>query len=235
MRKILLTIALYAISFGLTPNVLAQMPTFDAAAVAKMIEQLKQGKQQLDQLTSQIDEMKKLYGSLNGATDLSALQELLNSQGNNAALPSDFNHLEQSIGGAGGGGGNAAKWEEKLLYKEPASGAGSKEAVDAFYKKEVEKSQQLHVGQAAIGQAIYEEAAKKKETISKLLEKLKSAQTAAEIQDAQAQLTAIQAMLQAEVLQTQAATMIQQAEKQAQNIRIRQEFNMRHKDYADKS
>ncbi|XAM19259.1 type IV secretion system protein [Bartonella schoenbuchensis] len=60
MRKILLTIALCTISFGLTSNVLAQMPTFDAAAVAKMIEQLKQGKQQLDQLTSQIDEMKKL-------------------------------------------------------------------------------------------------------------------------------------------------------------------------------
>ncbi|MEL6089608.1 hypothetical protein [Bartonella schoenbuchensis] len=45
MRKILLTIALYAISFGLTSNVLAQIPIFDAAAVAKMIEQLKQGKQ----------------------------------------------------------------------------------------------------------------------------------------------------------------------------------------------
>ncbi|MEL6089194.1 hypothetical protein [Bartonella schoenbuchensis] len=41
-------------------------------------------------------------------------------------------------------------------------------------------------------------------------------------------------MLQAEVLQTQAAAMIQQAEKQAQDIRIRQEFNMQHKDYADK-
>ncbi|WP_432788428.1 type IV secretion system protein [Bartonella sp. C271] len=231
MKKTFLVAAIYSIFFGLSQNVLAQMPTFDAAAVTQMLKQLEQGKQQLDQLTAQINEMKNLYKSLNAATDLSALKELLKNQGSNAALPSDFNDFEQIIDG-NGGNGNTTKWEEKLLYKEPSGGAGSTKAVDAFYREEIEKLHKRNVGQAATGQAIYEEAHKKKETINQLIEKLKNAKTAAEVQDAQSQLTAVQALLQAEVLQTQAAVMIQQAQVEAENIRIREEFNARYKDYA---
>ncbi len=216
---------------------------FDPTAAAKLAEQYKQalkqfeqGKQQLDQLKGQLDQMKELYSSLNGKTDLSALQELLNKQGNNAALPSDFNNLEQSIDGTGSGGssGNIEKWKEKLLYKEPSGGGGSKEAVDAFYKKEVEKMHNRNIGQAATGQAVYEGANKKKEAISKIIEKLKNAKTAAEVQDAQTQLAAIQAILQAEVLQTQATSMIQQAQSEAEIIRAREESSKRYLDYAKK-
>ncbi|WP_336294023.1 type IV secretion system protein [Bartonella sp. CB169] len=236
MKKILLATALCAISLGLETSAFAIMPTFDAAAVGKMIDQLKQGKQQLDQLKGQINEMKKLYDSLNGAVDLSALQELLNRQGNNTALPSDFSHLEQSIGSSGvgssGSSGKTAKWEEKLLYKEPASGAGSKAAVDAFYQQEVQKTQQRNVGQAALGQSVYEETNETVEAIQKIVEKLQNAQTAADVQSAQAQLAATQTLLQAKAIQMQAVAMIQKAQAEAEKIRTRQEFNARYKNYA---
>ncbi|WP_208439668.1 type IV secretion system protein, partial [Bartonella grahamii] len=243
---LLLATALCAASFGFQTNAFAIM-VYDPAAVGqimkqvqqgtqqlnKLQEQIQQGKQQLDQLKSQLDQAKQLYSSLNGKPDLSALQELLNKQGNNAALPSDFNHLEQSIDGTGGGSGNTEKWKEKLLYKEPSGGSGSKEAVDAFYKQEVEKLHNRNVGQAATGQAVYEDADKKKEAISKIIEKLKNAKTAAEVQDAQTQLAAIQAILQAEALQTQATSMIQQAQSEAEAIRIREEASKRYQDYAN--
>ncbi|ACS52139.1 VblB5 protein (plasmid) [Bartonella grahamii as4aup] len=246
MKKLLLATALCAASFGFQTNAFAIM-VYDPAAVGqimkqvqqgtqqlnKLQEQIQQGKQQLDQLKSQLDQAKQLYSSLNGKPDLSALQELLNKQGNNAALPSDFNHLEQSIDGTGGGSGNTEKWKEKLLYKEPSGGSGSKEAVDAFYKQEVEKLHNRNVGQAATGQAVYEDADKKKEAISKIIEKLKNAKTAAEVQDAQTQLAAIQAILQAEALQTQATSMIQQAQSEAEAIRIREEASKRYQDYAN--
>ncbi|WP_375635043.1 MULTISPECIES: type IV secretion system protein [unclassified Bartonella] len=247
MKKLLLATAVYAASFGFQTNAFAIM-VYDPAAVGqimkqvqqgtqqlnKLQEQIQQGRQQLDQLKSQLDQAKQLYSSLNGKPDLSALQELLNKQGSSGALPSDFNHLEQSIDGTGGGSGNTEKWKEKLLYKEPSGGAGSKEAVDAFYKQEVEKLHNRNVGQAATGQAVYEDADKKKEAISKIIEKLKNAKTAAEVQDAQTQLAAIQAILQAEALQTQAASMIQQSQQEAETIRIREEASKRYQDYAKK-
>ncbi|GAA5109698.1 type IV secretion system protein [Bartonella jaculi] len=253
MKKLLCATAFCAASFGFQTNAFAIM-VYDPAAVGQMIKQFDQGKlqlnqlkqqvdkateqvqqgyKQLDQLKNQLDQMKQLYSSLNGKPDLSALQELLNKQGNSAALPSDFNQLEQSIEGTGGsGGGNIEKWKEKLSYKEPSGGGGSKEAVDAFYKQEVAKMQNRNIGQAATGQAVYEDATNKKEAINKVIEKLKNAKTAAEVQDAQTQLAAIQAILQAEVLQTQAASMIQQAQQEAEAIRIREEASKRYQDYA---
>ncbi|WP_375637936.1 MULTISPECIES: type IV secretion system protein [unclassified Bartonella] len=246
MKKLLLATTVYAASFGFQTNAFAIM-VYDPAAVGqimkqvqqgtqqlnKLQEQIQQGRQQLDQLKSQLDQAKQLYSSLNGKPDLSALQELLNKQGSSGALPSDFNHLEQSIDGTGGGSGNTEKWKEKLLYKEPSGGSGSKEAVDAFYKQEVEKLHNRNVGQAATGQAVYEDADKKKEAISKIIEKLKNAKTAAEVQDAQTQLAAIQAILQAEALQTQATSMVQQAQSEAEAIRIREEASKRYQDYAN--
>ncbi|WP_455480692.1 type IV secretion system protein [Bartonella sp. B12(2025)] len=175
--------------------------------------------------------MKKLYGSLNGATDLSALQEMFNKQGNNFTLSSDFNHFEQSIDGTGSGG-NTGKWTEKLFYKEPSSGAGSKAAVDAFYQQEVEKLHNRNVGQAALGESVYKEAVEIKKAVKKLSEKLKNAKTAAQVQDVQTQLSTVQAELQAQLLQMQAAAMIQKAQEKAAQICAREEFNARYKDYA---
>ncbi|WP_375672572.1 type IV secretion system protein, partial [Bartonella sp. CL45QHWL] len=153
MKKLLLATAVYAASFGFQTNAFAQMPTFDLKSFmqgGKQLEQLKQqiqqGKQQLDQLKSQLDQAKQLYNSLNVKPDISGLKEMFNKQGSSGALPSDFNHFQQSMGSGGGGGGgggskNTQKWQEELKYKEPSGGAGSKEAVDAFYAQEVKKAE----------------------------------------------------------------------------------------------
>ncbi|WP_254492443.1 type IV secretion system protein [Bartonella sp. B1099] len=253
MKKLLLATALCAISLGLKTNALAMM-VYDPAAVGQMMKQFEQGKlhlqelqkqfklgtEQLDQLKSQLDQMKQLYSSLNAKPDISALKEMFNKQGSNGALPSDFNHFQQSMGSGGGGGGggssskNAQKWQEELKYKEPAGGAGSKEAVDAFYAEEVKKAEQHIVGQAAKGQDVYEEASETQKEINKLLDKLGNTDKAGEIQGIQAKLSAIQAKLQTQVLQMQAAAMIQQAEDKAAEQRGYEEFTARYKDFAKK-
>uniref|UniRef100_UPI0035CF067A type IV secretion system protein n=1 Tax=Bartonella sp. CL45QHWL TaxID=3243533 RepID=UPI0035CF067A len=118
--------------------------------------------------------------------------------------------------------------------KEPSGGAGSKEAVDAFYAQEVKKAEQNTVGQAAKGQDVYEEASETQKTINKLLDELGSTEDAGKIQGIQAQLSAIQAKLQTQVLQMQAAAMIQQAEYKAAEQRAYEEFAARYADYAKK-
>ncbi|WP_375682622.1 MULTISPECIES: type IV secretion system protein [unclassified Bartonella] len=254
MKKLLLATAVYAASFGFQTNAFAIM-VYDPAAVGqimkqvqqgtqqlnKLQEQIQQGAQQLEQLKSQLDQAKQLYNSLNVKPDISGLKEMFNKQGSSGALPSDFNHFQQSMGSGGGGGGgggggskNTQKWQEELLYKEPAGGAGSKEAVDAFYAQEVKKAEQRVVGQAAKGQDVYEEASETQKNITKLLDELGSTEDAGKIQGIQAQLEAIQAKLQTQVLQMQAAMMIQQAEEKAAEQRGYEEFTARYKDFAKK-
>ncbi|WP_375648716.1 type IV secretion system protein [Bartonella sp. MU70NMGDW] len=256
MKKLLLATAVYAASFGFQTNAFAQMPTFDLQSFTqggKQLEQLKQqvdkakqqiqqGKQQLEQLKSQLDQAKQLYNSLNVKPDISGLKDMFNKQGSSGALPSDFNHFQQSMGSGGGGGGggggssskNAQKWQEELLYKEPAGGAGSKEAVDAFYAQEVKKAEQRVVGQAAKGQDVYEEASETQKNITKLLDELGSTKDAGKIQGIQAQLAAVQADLQTKILQMQAAMMIQQAEEKAAERREAEEFRARYRALAKK-
>ncbi|WP_375626494.1 type IV secretion system protein [Bartonella sp. PS17NMGDW] len=253
MKKLLLATAVYAASFGFQTNAFAQMPTFDLQSFTqggKQLEQLKQqvdkakqqiqqGKQQLEQLKSQLDQAKQLYNSLNVKPDISGLKDMFNKQGSSGALPSDFNHFQQSMGSGGGGGGgggskNAQKWQEELKYKEPSGGADSKEAVDAFYAEEVKKAEQRVVGQAAKGQDVYEEASETQKNITKLLDELGSTEDAGKIQGIQAQLEAIQAKLQTQVLQMQAAAMIQQAEEKAAERREIEEFKARTKALAQK-
>ncbi|WP_273724466.1 type IV secretion system protein [Bartonella sp. AU18XJBT] len=252
MKKLLLATAVCAASFGFQTNAFA-IVVFDPTAVGqimkqvqqgtqqlgKLQEQIQQGKQQLEQLKSQLDQAKQLYNSLNVKPDISGLKEMFNKQGSSGALPSDFNHFQQSMGSGGGSGGgssskNAQKWQEELKYKEPSGGADSKEAVDAFYAQEVKKAEQRVVGQAAKGQDVYEEASETQKTINKLLDELGSTEDAGKIQGIQAQLSAIQAKLQTQVLQMQAAAMIQQAEYKAAEQRAYEEFAARYADYAKK-
>ncbi|EJF74242.1 hypothetical protein ME7_01518 [Bartonella birtlesii LL-WM9] len=245
MKKLLLATAVYAASFGFQTNAFAQMPTFDLKSfmqggkqLDELRKQFEQGKQQLDQLKSQLDQAKQLYNSLNVKPDISGLKEMFNKQGSSGALPSDFNHFQQSMGSGGGGGGgsskNTQKWQEELKYKEPAGGADSKEAVDAFYAQEVKKAEQRVVGQAAKGQDVYEEASETQKNINKLLDELGSTEDAGKIQGIQAKLAAVQADLQAKILQMQAAMMIQQAEEKAAERREMEEFKARTKALAKK-
>ncbi|WP_273783731.1 type IV secretion system protein [Bartonella sp. AU15XJBT] len=253
MKKLLLATAVCAISLGLTTNSFGFGGiVFDPKAFGQMIKQVQQGQQQLgklqeqiqqgakqlEQLKSQLDQAKQLYNSLNVKPDISGLKEMFNKQGSSGALPSDFNHFQQSMGSGGGGGGssskNAQKWQEELKYKEPSGGADSKEAVDAFYAEEVKKAEQRVVGQAAKGQDVYEEASETQKNINKLLDELGSTEDAGKIQGIQAQLEAIQAKLQTQVLQMQAAAMIQQAEEKAAERREIEEFKARTKALAQK-
>ncbi|WP_375696843.1 type IV secretion system protein [Bartonella sp. AC70YNML] len=243
MKKLLLATAVYAASFGFQTNAFA-IVVFDPTAAAKLADQYKQalkqfeqGKQQLDQLKGQLKQLQDLSKSLNVKPDISELKDMFNKQGSSGALPSDFNHFQQSMGsGSGGSGGskNTQKWQEELLYKEPSGGAGSKEAADAFYAQEVKKAEQNTIGQAAKGQDVYEEASETQKTINKLLDELGSTKDAGKIQGIQAQLSAIQAKLQTQVLQMQAAAMIQQAEYKAAEQRAYEEFAARYADYAKK-
>lgn len=244
MKKLLLATALCAISLGLKTNAFATMPTFDLKSylqggkqLNKLQKQIEQGTKQLEQLKSQLDQMKQLYSSLNAKPDISGLKEMFNQQGSSGALPSDFNNFQQSMGSGGGGGSsskNAQKWQEELKYKEPSGGAGSKEAVDAFYAEEVKRAEQRVVGQASKGQDVYEEASETQKKINKLLDELGSTEEAGKIQGIQAKLEAIQANLQTKVLQMQAAAMIQQAEEKAAEKRAYEEFAARYADYAKK-
>uniref|UniRef100_UPI003075C84A type IV secretion system protein n=1 Tax=Candidatus Bartonella washoeensis TaxID=186739 RepID=UPI003075C84A len=68
--------------------------------------------------------------------------------------------------------------------------------------------------------------------MKQLTDKLGNAQTASEVQEIQAQLAAIQAKLQTQVLQMQTNALIQKAEDKAREERVDAEFRAQYKNYA---
>ncbi|AGF74927.1 type IV secretion protein VblB5 [Bartonella australis AUST/NH1] len=229
MNRIILAGIIFLSFIGTMPSAYAQLATFDAVAVSKMLEQIEQGKKQLDQLRSQIGEMKKLYGSLNGITDLSSLRDMLNNKNIQAALPPNFSDFEKLLNGESD---KAAKWGDKFSYKEPPGGAGSKAAVDEFYRNELAKTKKQNQGMAATAETAYDAAIETKNTIESLAQKLKNAETTAAKQDIQAQLAAAQAMLQTQLLTLQAATILKQSQVEAAKVRQDEEHKARYLDYA---
>ncbi|MCZ2204483.1 type IV secretion system protein [Bartonella sp. A05] len=224
MKNILLGAAIYSISFGLVPSLsTAAINTSNPEAVKRISEPLIENQKKLQKLTTQINEMKEFHGSLDETDNLFKFQTQIDN------LPSDFNSFEQLLNG---NNSDPTEWNKKHLYQKPLGGAGSKEAIDAFYNQEVEKAKKRIQGQAAIAEDTYKEIIATKENIDKLLEQLNNAKTDEEIQGFKIQLAYLQTLLQMQTLQMQAAAMMQKAQEKAAEIRKEEELKTRYKDYA---
>lgn len=220
MRKTLLGVVIYSISFGLTLSIsVAKTDTSNSVAVSKTAEQL----------IAQLTDMEGSYNFLDRDRGLYTSQPLVNDQNVHAPLSSDLNNLEQFLNSDSN---NPTIWNEKFLYKEPLDGAGSKEAVDAFYNQEVNKAKKLTQIQAETAKSIYKAIIETKENIDKLFAQLKRTGSNEEAQEIQIQLASSQTLLQIQILQMQAAAMIQKAQKQAAEMRSEEERKARYKDYA---
>lgn len=194
---------------------------YDPKAVAQIMKQLKQGKDQLDQLKSQLEEAKKLYGSMNGLTNMGDVGSILKEPGVRDALPKEFGEIESLLSGRGGsgelGGMSDKYYQENNAYQPPD--------VDAYYAKALEKSKKQNASQMGLGERIYEGATKRIEGIDELRQKISKAETAKETADLQARLQAETAMLQADQMRVQGVVMLQQAQLQARQQSAEQEWH----------
>jgi len=216
MRKIAIIAASAGmIGIGSSVSVLAQgigIPTYDATAVARMLEQIQQSAEQIKQLEAQLNQMKDLHNSLNGLTDGASIQDLLGKDKVAKALPDNYADYQKMIkGGGGNAGGYARTYREENEVKLSSAGSEAGKEVEEFYKNAIEKQKDQNAEAAGTGHAVYESAVEAAKKIEEIAKKLESAETPKEVQDYQAQLIALQAKIQTDMLKMQSLAMAQDA------------------------
>lgn len=208
-------------AFGINTAAIAQgIPTYDVTAVSKMLEQIKQGKQQIESLQNQLKQMQDLHKSLNGTTGAS-IQDLLGKDTVKNALPDNYADYMKMIqgGGSGATADYAKQYRQQHEYKMTSTGGNVKQETEAFYRNALEAQKDRNAGQAATGQAMYESAVESQVKITELAQALEKAETPKQVQDLQAQLIALQAKIQADTVKMQALTMAHDAERLAAEAR----------------
>jgi len=217
MRKVAITTAITCLVWiGGAGSGFAQhgIPTFDTNAVARMMDQIKQGAEQIKQLEAQLRKMGELHASLNGLTDGASIQELLKKDSVAKALPDNYADYQKMIKGGGGGkaGGYARTYREENEVKLSSTGHEVRQEVEEFYQNALESQKDQNAEAAGTGHAIYEAAVETAKKIEEIATKLESAETPKEVQDYQAQLVALQAKIQTDMLKMQALVMAQDAQ-----------------------
>jgi len=216
MRKVVISTATTCLILaGTVGNGLAQhgIPTFDTTAVARMMDQIKQGAEQIKQLEAQLNQMKDLHNSLNGLTDGASIQDLLGKSSVAKALPDNYADYQKMIKGGGGGkaGDYARTYREENEVKLSSTGGNVKQEVEEFYQNALEKQKDLNAETAGTGHAVYESAVETAKKIEEIAKRLESAETPKEVHDYQAQLVALQAKIQTDMLKMQSLAMAQDA------------------------
>jgi len=244
MRKVAMTAATTCLIWaGAVGNGLAQhgIPTFDTTTVAKMVEQIKKSAEQLEQLKAQLEQMEKLHNSLNGLTDGASIRDLLGKDKVAKALPDNYADYQKMIKGGGGGkaGDYARTYREENEVKLSGIGSDAGKEVEEFYKNAIEKQKDRNAEAAGTGHAVYEVAVETAKKIEEIAKKLENAETPKEVQDYQAQLVALQAKIQTDMLKMQSLAMAQDADYKTlearENELHRQKLDELEKYYESKS
>lgn len=225
MRKCLGAVSLACIALIGANNASAQIPVTDGASImqdvmnhvetiAKWKEQYDQMKEQYDKLEEQFQQLKQTYNSLNGVRGMA---DVVNDPAARRYLPDEWQATMDAMTSGGGGkyAGLSGSFDQILSAMKPLSAANAGLGGDSA--SAYTSSQKQAAMNRAIGEEGYRQASKRFDTIQQLLEKIKSAPDAKDIQDLQARIQAEQVMQQNEQTKLQLVAQLQQAQRDIQN------------------
>ena len=194
----------------------AQYAVFDGAAFAQLINQLAQAKLQLDQL-------QKTYNSFNHMTDLSVVQSMLKDPKIQAALPKNSGNLNDVFSGAHGQSASAKA--DNIFTMEQ----------DNYYAASLEKAKQANGASKDLGRSIYDSASATMETLQSLQEQLAQSTDPKTTADIHAQISAVSATAQIQLLQLNAVRMLADADARTRGDQEIQVYLKSKADYLEKA
>ena len=205
------------LALGLSAPAQAFDLVYDPTAVAKLVEQGRQMERQLTTLSDQLSEAKRLYDSFNKVTNAGDVAGLLNSQAFRKYLPAEFAQIESLIGGSGSGS-----------FASSLDGYLSRNRVytdnpgNAFYAAELDRTARQSGTSHAIGQAVYDTAARRVDQLDQLRQQIGKARDVKDVLDLSARIQAESTLLQNDVLRMQGLGMIQRAQSEMNAQRERE-------------
>lgn len=210
-----------AISLGMSGFAWAQgIPVFDATAIAKHIESVKNQLAQIQELKSQLDEAKKLYDSMNQITGVKDLAGLLKTPAIQNALPDEFGQIQSSLSGL------VDEFKGKYDHFDTSGSAANN-----FYLQELTRQKNETYGDLSIGQKVYETASKRIAELAKLRDAVGTATTQKEILDLNARIAAETALLQNDQIRMQSLAMVQRARGRVDQQRQEEERQKKLKEF----
>ena len=206
-------------------NASAQIPVTDGASImqdmvnhvetiAKWKAQYDQMKEQFDKLQEQYQQLQQTYQSLNGVRGMA---DVVNDPQARRYLPDEWQATMDAMTSGGGGkyAGLSGSFDQILAAMKPLSAANA--GIGGESATAYTSTQKQAAMNRAIGEEGYKQASKRFDTIQQLLEKIKSAPDAKDIQDLQARIQTEQVMQQNEQTKLQLVSQLQQAQRDIQN------------------
>lgn len=199
------------------------IPVFDAAAIAKHLEQITELQKQLQEAKKIYDTANQLKESMNGITNIKDLAGLLNNSDFQQYLPQEYSQYSGAVNDLiqGKADGFAKQYD---YYRREGNNAAND-----FYYNELHRRKYETYNDMAVGEAVYNQASKRAGGLNELKGKLASASTPKEVLDLQARISAESALLQNDINRMQGIAMIQQArnrvDEQREDEKIEQMFD----------
>lgn len=196
MKKLYLTILLAA---HLTESFAGGIPVFDAASVAQAIASVQE-------LKSQVEQQKQLYGALNGNRGMGTL---LNNPALRNYLPDDWRKVYDALnsGDASGLTGTAAQIRKANQIFDCAK------VQNAQDKLLCNRSAGLSAAQKSFGLNAYDQSTKRMDQIESLMKQINQTSDAKSIAELNARLQAENAMIQNEQIKLQMFSELSRAEE----------------------
>ena len=189
-------VAAVAFGAGMAAPAQAQMAVIDAAAVAKLLQQITYWKQQITAMATELNQLKQTHASLTGPRGMQALLPLADAQRN--YLPKDWAEIADVLRGQSVQYGALANSVSVLVNSRAVLTGADLGQMTPQERASVEEARRQAAGRAVLTREAFAQASARFASLAQLVQAIGGAADAKAILDLQGRIDAEQAMLENE-------------------------------------
>jgi len=212
--------AAVALGAGMAAPSQAQMAVIDAAAVAKLLQQINYWKQQITAMANELNQLKETHASLTGPRGMQALLPLVDAQRN--YLPKDWAEVAKVLQGQSAQYGALANSVNALVDSRAVLTPAQLAALSVPERESVLEARRHAAGRAVMTRAAFAQASERFASLAQLVQAIGGATDAKAILDLQGRIDAEQAMLENEQAKLTLLSQAAEADRLLQEQQLRE-------------
>jgi type IV secretion system protein VirB5 len=212
--------AAVALGAGMAAPAQAQMAVIDAAAVAKLLQQITYWKQQITAMATELNQLKQTHASLTGPRGMQALLPLADAQRN--YLPKDWAEIADVLRGQSVQYGALANSVSALVNSRAVLTGADLGQMTPQERASVEEARRQAAGRAVLTREAFAQASARFASLAQLVQAIGGAVDAKAILDLQGRIDAEQAMLENEQAKLTLLSQVADADRLLQEQQLRE-------------
>lgn len=213
-RKLAALAVFASVTVSSAPAFATGIPVLDIANLGQAIQQVAAWQQQYAQMQSQISQLQRSYSSMTGDRGMANLLP-----GNRSYLPADWNSAMTTLNQGGGTTyGTLASAARQIKNAQSVLTQQQTSTMTPQMQQYVENARNLSASQQAMGQAAYNTAAQRVNTLQTLTSSLNGQTDPKAVMDLQARIQSEQAGLANDQAQLQSVAQLTAAQSHAQKV-----------------